>query len=177
MSATQGCRSDARQHPRRHHRHPKGDKERERTEPGRNTHVHPVHLPDRDDPGYGGEPERRRQRGVPKLHRVPHLTYDSTGSGATKAAFWRSRALAAPLRQLSAMDSDTGSGKMSSSPFSTPSKIARATDSAAAFGISRPRDISVSTGPVNTACTLTPRSAKRARNDCERENAAAFEIE
>src|SRR6266536_494970 len=63
MSASQDCRGRARRHHRRHHRHPQGDKERERTEPGRNPHVHPVHLPDRDDPGCGGEPERRRQRG------------------------------------------------------------------------------------------------------------------
>ncbi len=59
-----------------------------------------------------------------------------------------------------------GSGKISSSPFSTPSKMARATDSGEALGMSRPRDISESTGPVRTACTLTPRPAKRARNDC-----------
>ena len=66
---------------------------------------------------------------------------------------------------------------MSSSSVSTPSKIARATDSGEAFGTSKPRDISVSTGPARTACTLTPRPAERARSDCDRENAAAFEIE
>jgi hypothetical protein len=96
---------------------------------------------------------------------------------STSAAYRRSSALAVPLRQLSAIDSDAGSGKISSSPFSTPSKMARATDSGEAFGASRPRDISVSTGPAMTACTLTPRPAKRARSDCDRENAAAFEIE
>src|SRR6266704_2318642 len=86
-----------------------------------------------------------------RLHRVPPFAYDLTGSAATSAAYWRSSALAALLRQLSAMDCDIGSGKMSSSPFSTPSKMARATDSGEAFGMSRPRDISVSTGPVRTA--------------------------
>jgi hypothetical protein len=60
-------------------------------------------------------------------------------------------ALAAPLRQLSPMDADRGSGKISSSPFATPSKMARATDSAEAFGTSKPRDMSVSKGPVRTA--------------------------
>jgi hypothetical protein len=50
------CRGRARQHHRRHHRHPQGDKGRERAEPGRNAHVHPVHLPDRDDPGCGATP-------------------------------------------------------------------------------------------------------------------------
>src|SRR5262249_5339412 len=44
-----------------------------------------------------------------------------------KALNWCSSALAAPLRQPSAMDADMGSAKMSSSPFSTPSNIARAT--------------------------------------------------
>src|SRR5216684_1749715 len=96
---------------------------------------------------------------------------------STSAAYSRSNALTAPLRQLSAMDADMGSGKMSSSPLSTPSRMARATDSGEAFGMSRPRDISVSTGPVRTACTLTPGPAKRARSDCVRENVAAFEIE
>ncbi len=37
--------------------------------------------------------------------------------------------------------------------------------------------MSVSVGPVRTACTRTPRPASRARRDCVRENAAAFEIE
>jgi hypothetical protein len=53
MSASQDCRNRAREHHRRHHRHPQGDKERERPELGRNAHVHPVHLLDRDDPGCG----------------------------------------------------------------------------------------------------------------------------
>ena len=43
--------------------HPHGYEGRERAEPGRHPHVHPVHLPDRDAPGRGGGPERRRQRG------------------------------------------------------------------------------------------------------------------
>src|SRR2546426_6894240 len=71
----------------------------------------------------------------------------------TKAENWRSSALVAPARQPSAMDSDVGSGNISSSPFSTPSKIARATDSGEAFGMSRPRDISVSTGPGDRKST------------------------
>ena len=71
---------------------------------------------------------------------------------------------------------DIGSGKMSSSPLATPSKIARATDSAEAFGMSKPRVMSVSVGPVSTACTPTPRPARSARCDCERLNAAALEI-
>src|SRR5262245_22957371 len=96
---------------------------------------------------------------------------------ATNAAFWRSSAFAAPWRQLSAMDCDTGSGKMSSSPRSTPSKISLAADSGELFGMSKPRFISVSTGPVRTAWTLTPRPATSARSDCVMENAAAFEIE
>jgi len=58
---------------------------------------------------------------------------------------------AEPLRQLSANDSDMGSGKMSSSSFSTPSKMARATDSGEALGTLKPRAASVSTGPVRTA--------------------------
>src|SRR6266852_4284231 len=105
------------------------------------------------------------------------LRHAVTGAVATSAAFWRSNAFAAPPCQLSAMDADMGSGKISSSSRSTPSQMARATDSGEAFGMSRPRDISVSTGPGRTTCTLTPRTARRARSDCARENAAAFEIE
>ena len=45
-------------------------------------------------------------------------------------------AFAAPLFQLSAIAPDIGSGKISSSPPSRPSKIATATDSGVAFGIS-----------------------------------------
>ena len=37
--------------------------------------------------------------------------------------------------------------------------------------------MSVSTIPVRTACTVTPRSASSVRSDCVNENAAAFEIE
>src|SRR5918999_4738352 len=75
------------------------------------------------------------------------LAYDLTGDVSTYAANWRSSALTAPLRQLSAMDADMGSGKISSSPFPNPSKMARATDSGETFGMSRARVISVSTGP------------------------------
>jgi len=52
------------------------------------------------------------------------LAYAAADSAATNAALSRSIALTAPFRQLSAMDADIGSGKMSSSPFSTPSKMA-----------------------------------------------------
>src|SRR5579862_8381220 len=95
----------------------------------------------------------------------------------TSAAYCRSNARAAPLRQPSAMDADMGAGKMSSFPFATPSKMARATNSGEAFDRPRPRDISASTGPVTTACTLAPRPAKRERSDFDKENAAAFAIE
>src|SRR5438445_945169 len=83
----------------------------------------------------------------------------------TKAADWRSSALATPLRQPSAMDWDVGSGKISSSPFSMPSKMAAATDSGEAFGKSTLRVISVSTGPVRMAWTVTPWPAKSALSD------------
>ena len=46
---------------------------------------------------------------------------------------------------------EVGSGKISSSPFSRPSKMPAAAVSGAAFGISKPRFISVSTGPMTTA--------------------------
>src|SRR5919204_229567 len=72
---------------------------------------------------------------------------------------------------------DIGSGKISSSRRSTPSKMPRATASGEVFGMSRSRTTSVSIGPAMTACTRTPRPARRARSDCESENAAAFEIE
>src|SRR5262249_7968538 len=105
------------------------------------------------------------------------VVYVSTDTGPTSAAYWRSSALAAPLRQLSAIDADLGSGRISSSPFSTPSKMPRATDSGEAFGLSKPRVISVSTAPARTAWTLTSRAARRARSDCVSENVAASEIE
>src|SRR6266446_2957571 len=118
----------------------------------------------------------RAVRPYPWVH--PHrFGYCLTDWAPTYPASMRSKPFAEPLRQLSANDSDMGSGKMSSSPFSTPSKMARATDSGEAFGTSKPLDISVSTGPARTACTLTPCPAKRARSDCDRESAAAFEIE
>src|SRR5262249_39726279 len=72
-----------------------------------------------------------------------------------KPAYWRSNALTTPLRQPSASAWDTGSGKMSSSPFCTPSKIPRATDSGVALGMSNPRFMSVSVGPRYTPCTAT----------------------
>src|SRR6266446_2504055 len=93
-----------------------------------------------------------------RLHRVPPFAYDLTDPASAMAAYCsamaaccRSSAVAAPVRQLSAMDCDMGSGKMSSSPASTPSKMARATDSGEAFGMSMPRVMSVSTKPVRTA--------------------------
>src|SRR5208283_313724 len=48
------------------------------------------------------------------------IAYDATGSASASAGSWRSNALAAPLRQPSAMVCDRGSGKVSSSPSSTP---------------------------------------------------------
>ena len=53
----------------------------------------------------------------------------------------------------------------------------RAAVSADAFGISRPRFISVSIGPGMTAWTVAPWSARNARNDCVMLNAAAFDTE
>jgi hypothetical protein len=64
-----------------------------------------------------------------------------TDSASRSAVNWRSSALAAPLRQPCATDCDHGSGKISSSPFSTPSKMARATECGEAFGMSRPRAV------------------------------------
>ena len=87
-----------------------------------------------------GERERRHSR-----------TYAWRGFAATSAALRSSSALPGLLRQPSARVCDAGSGKMSSSPFSTASKMARATDSGDAFGASRSRDMSVSTGPAMTA--------------------------
>src|SRR5918996_3440062 len=112
--------------------------------------------------------------GAGRLRRDAHALADAA---SRSAAYWRSSALTALLRQLSARDSDMGSGKISSSPLSTPSKMARATDAGAVFGMSKPRVMSVSTGPVRTACTFTPRPARRTRSDWVRENATAFEIE
>jgi hypothetical protein len=95
----------------------------------------------------------------------------------TKAANWRSSALDAPVRHASAMDWDAGSGKISSSPLSIPSKMPAAAYSGEAFGISKPRFISVSMGPRMTAWTITPLPAKIALSDCVMFNAAAFEME
>ena len=53
----------------------------------------------------------------------------------------------------------------------------RAADSGDAFGMSKPRFISVSMGPRKTAWTATPWPAKSARSDCIMLNAAAFEME
>src|SRR5258706_6259895 len=111
------------------------------------------------------------------LSRNWQSTHALLPSTAMRVAFCRSSSLTPPLRQLSAKDSDMGSGKISSSPFSTPSKSACATDSGEAFGMSRDRDISVSIGPGSTAYTPTPCPANKARSDCVRLNAAAFAIE
>src|SRR5207247_3349855 len=61
----------------------------------------------------------------------------SSIAAGTNVAIWRSKALAAPVRQPSAMDCDMGSGKMSSSPSPTPPKIARPTDPGEVSGWSR----------------------------------------
>jgi NAD(P)-dependent dehydrogenase (short-subunit alcohol dehydrogenase family) len=71
----------------------------------------------------------------------------------------RSSALATPMRQPSASGRDVGSGKMSSSPFSRPSKIPAAADSGDTFGPSKLRFISVSMDPMNTACDLAAAQA------------------
>ena len=49
------------------------------------------------------------------------------------------------------MGAEAGSGKISSSPLSTASKMASATDSGDAYGMPVPRVMSVSTGPGRTA--------------------------
>src|SRR3954454_16119769 len=105
------------------------------------------------------------------------LLHAAIGAAATSVAFWRSISLTAPVRQPSARVADIGSGKMSSSPARTASKIAPATDSADAFGTANSRDLSVSIGPASTAWTLTPRAARSARSDCDSDNDAAFETE
>src|SRR6266498_1268059 len=116
-----------------------------------------------------------RQHGFPFCRYIRDVTHAAISG--TKAANWRSRALAAPVRQPSAMDWDTGSGKISCSPLSNPSKMPCAAVSAEAFGISKPRLISVSIGPRKTAWTVTPWPAKNALNDCVMLDAAAFEME
>ena len=86
---------------------------------------------DHDAPHDTGQRRRCHKRlpGPPGLGsraaRQPTVRpYADFTCAAASAAFWRSSALAAPLRQLCAMDFDMGSGKMSSSPFSTPSRMA-----------------------------------------------------
>ena len=69
------------------------------------------------------------------------------------------------VRQRSARGADIGSGKMSSSPCSIRSRVARATSSGGVFGISSARTMSVSIGPGITAYTLTPRAVSSARSD------------
>src|SRR5208282_2487534 len=108
--------------------------------------------------------------------RCPYTTYAVALCGM-KAANWRSRALLTPERQASAMDWDAGSGKISSSPFSSPSKMPVAANSVETFGMLKPRFMSVSTGPKTTACTVTPWLASSTLNDCVRFSAAAFEVE
>src|SRR5437879_12234281 len=75
------------------------------------------------------------------------------------------------------MDRDVGSGKISSSPFSKPSKMPTAADSVETFGMLKPRFISVSTGPRTTAWTVTPWPAKSALSDCVKLSAAAIDAE
>ena len=67
---------------------------------------------------------------------IGHLFLPSGRHAAagTSVAFCRSISLTGLPRQLSARVWESGSGKISSSPRSTPSKIARATDSGLAFG-------------------------------------------
>ena len=63
-------------------------------------------------------------------------SFSQSRQAAAVAASCRSRALVAPLRQLSATEADRGSGKMSSSSRSTPSRMAPATEAAETFGMS-----------------------------------------
>jgi hypothetical protein len=67
-------------------------------------------------------------------------------TGATRAS-WRSSSLATLSRQWAAIDAEAGSGKISSSPLSTASKLASATDSGDAFGYVGSRVISVRSRP------------------------------
>ena len=66
--------------------------------------------------------------------RYPYTTYAAELCGM-KAANWRSGALLTPSRQALAMDWDAGSGKISSSPFSNPSKMPAAANSVETFGM------------------------------------------
>jgi len=68
-------------------------------------------------------------------------------------------------------------GTSPSASLSNPSKMPRAADSGEAFGMLKPRFISVSMGPRTTAWTVAPWPAKSALSDCVMLNAAAFERE
>src|SRR5258708_5321347 len=94
----------------------------------------------------------------------------------TKAAYSWTSAIALPTYQHQARICDVGSGKISSPPFSARSKRVCVTDSGEAFGTWKPQVMSVSVGAVRTAWTLTARTARRARRDWVRLNAAAFEM-
>ena len=96
---------------------------------------------------HGNEGTEGAERGIAAI---------TTGLGWMKAANWRSRALATLARQASAIDRDAGSGKISSSPLCSPSKMPCAALSGEALGMSRPRLISVSMGPRMAAWTATP---------------------
>jgi hypothetical protein len=58
-----------------------------------------------------------------------------------------------------------------------PTNEPRAADATGAFGMSKPRFISVSMGPRTTAWTVTPWPVRSALSDYVMLNAAAFEIE
>src|SRR5262245_30397956 len=105
---------------------------------------------------FGGLAHRERGGVIFRPHFCPPFAVFSTLSpcgalSGTNAVNCRSSALATPLCQPSAIDRDAGSGKISSSPFSKPSNIPAAADSVEAFGMSKPRFISVSIGPITTA--------------------------
>ena len=70
-----------------------------------------------------------------------------------------------------------GSGKISSSPLSKPLNIPAATRPGGDFGTSKPRVMSVSTGPVKQLCTVTPCADRSAQKACIKLCAAAFESE
>jgi len=106
------------------------------------------------------------------LPRPRKCSYALTGCGATNDAFCRSMALTPPLRQLSAMDADMGSGKMSSSSCSTPSKMPRATASGEDFGISKPRSYRCRWGrsaqPEHARLSRQERAQRLSHIECRR---------
>jgi hypothetical protein len=94
------------------------------------------------------------------LAACPCHCYVLIGSASTSAAYWRSTALAPRRRQLFAMHSDVGSGKMSFPPLRFV-EDGSSNGPEEAFDMSMPQDISVSAEPVRMACTLMPPSGQK----------------